>query len=134
MRVFTLFSNQVDILPEEQMRLLKGTSDYKYSNRVIIYEWKDKRINIYQENDALKVKKQTEMLRFMLDAKCKYHNKNIDSCYWERLESIKSVFGVEIVPDVDSFANEIISTICYNTNCLVLSGDTILNESLEKII
>lgn len=74
------------------------------------------------------------MVHFILDAKCKHPNKNINTSYWERLENTKSVFGVEIIPDVDIDTNKIITTICYNANCLVLSGDTVLDECLKKII
>ncbi|MCP4326542.1 MAG: hypothetical protein GY787_32875 [Alteromonadales bacterium] len=134
MRVYTLYSNMIDVLPNNQLELLKGNSTYLYSEEKITFKWQELSVIIHQMNDELSVRKQISALLSIVDMKTKVRNLSTNNSLIQRINETKSVYGIEITPDVDNRVNDLISTICVNTNCLILSGDTLFDENINEII
>jgi len=134
LRVYTLFSNLIDVLPNDQLQQLKGNSIYSYSLHEIVLKWNDLSITIHQMSDRYSINRQVDRLTHLIGAKAEIGEVVLSHHYIDRINNTKLVFGVEITPEIDERVNELISTICLNTNCLLLSGDTLFDESFNKII
>ncbi len=124
----------IDVLPNNQLELLKGNSTYLYSEEKITFKWQELSVIIHQMNDELSVRKQISALLSIVDMKTKVRNLSTNNSLIQRINETKSVYGIEITPDVDNRVNDLISTICVNTNCLILSGDTLFDENINEII
>jgi len=123
----------VDILPDKELEKLKGSSIYKYSNEIVTFHWKNLSVTIHQMNDNTNVSQQTNTLLSLINRKACIKGITLKEELVKRINGTKSVYGVEINPEVDNRVNELVSIICLNTNCLVLSGDTLFDENLNQV-